>query len=62
MPMTQEELADHYAKRDKELWEQYLLYKSLSPKVICSKWGLTYSGYQQVLYRIKREMNIPKAR
>jgi len=60
--MTAEELADHYAARDKALWEQYMLYKSMAPKVVCSQWNLTYSGYQQAIYRIKREMNLPKER
>jgi hypothetical protein len=52
--MTQEERNEMIAQRDKELLEQHELYKSLMPKVVCKQWGLTYSGYQQVIYRHRK--------
>jgi hypothetical protein len=49
--VTREEYLDRLAKRDLEILEQRKLYLSLRPKVICKSWGLTYSGYMQVLFR-----------
>ena len=52
--MTLEERKEMLKKRDEAIWEQYLLYKSLTGKIVCEQWGLTYAGYKQVLFRIKR--------